>query len=124
MELLLNSEYNKKTDFEFNLLQEFYDNSNMEYGLADDDYEKHLNALKENDSEIIISPHNNDIFLFQENTEIILEAKKQAKWFINDEFFEESTKIIFTPKQAGTYKIKAETQNEFQQTITIYINPM
>ncbi len=122
MELLLNSEYNKKTPFEFNLLKEFYNESSIEYGLADDNYEKALNNLKEEDSALILKPHQGDAFLLEKNTKIILTAKKSVKWFINDKFLEEGEKIFFNPKKIGDYQIKAESPNNFQEIITISIN--
>ena len=123
MELLLNSEYNKKTEFEFDFLKKFQNQNNIEYGLAGDIYEKQKNALKQKNFDIILSPHNNDVFLLQENTEIILEAKEEVEWYLENKFLDKKQKIIFSPKNSGTYEIKAETQNGSQQTITIHINP-
>ncbi len=122
MELLLNSKYNKKTPFQFNLLEEFHQGENIEYGLPGDDYEKCQNVLKETDLALILNPHQGDVFLLEENSKIILSAKENSKWFINGEFSDEGENSVFTPTLPGQYQITAENNNGFQETITIWIN--
>lgn len=120
--VLLNSEYNKKTPFEFNLIKEFHDKDNLEYGLADDNYEKYLNALKELDSTLILSPHDGDAFLLEKNTEIALRAKEDVRWFVNNVFLGRDKEIIFQPQKGGNCQIRAERGNGSQETITIWLN--
>jgi len=122
MEMLLNSEYNKKTPFEFNLIEEFYNNGNIEYGLTNDNYENSLNILKEKDFSLILNPHDGDAFLLEKNTKIILEAKEDVKWFVDDEFLSEGQTAIFIPAQVGQYQIKAESFIGFQEMVTILVN--
>ena len=120
-EALLNSEYNKKTPFEFDLLKEFYKNGAVEYGLPGDNYESYLNVLKERDLTLILHPHDGDAFLLEENTKIILKAKEAVKWFINGEFLGESQDYIFIPQGVGQYQIKAGGADDSQEIINIYI---
>lgn len=122
MELLLNSEYNKKTPFEFNLIKEFRDGENIEYGLSSDSYEKSLNALKEKEVSIILNPYDGDVFLLEENTKIILKAREDVNWFINEEFWAKGKNVIFTPRKLGVYQIKAVSPNGSQEMINILIN--
>ena len=124
MELLLNSEYNKKTPFEFNLIKEFKNGENIEYGLIHDDYEKCLNILKEKDISLILNPHDGDTFLLEKNTKIVLEAKENVKWFTNEEFLGEGKSQIFIPQKIGANQIKAEGFNSIRETITIYIQEL
>ncbi len=119
MELLLNSKYNKKTPFKFNLLEEFYDGTNINYGLPDDDYSKCLNILKEKDFLLILNPHQGDNFLFENETKIVLKSKESVEWFINDKFWDKGQESLFTPAEPGQYQIKAKTQNQ-EEEITIY----
>jgi len=121
MELLLNTEYNKKTPFSFNLIKEFYTSGNIEYGLAGDNYETAKNLLKIEDSQLILSPHNGDTFLLEENTQIILKAKENVTWFVNDEFFAEGESVIFVPQKEGQYRIEALGSNNQKEGITILI---
>jgi len=121
MELLFNSEYNKKTPFEFNLIEEFYQNGHLEYGLGNDDFEKGLNTLKERESVLILNPHQGDSFLFERETKIILKARENVNWFVNEEFFDIGNKVIFIPEKPGQYQIKAEAPDGFQEKITIWI---
>jgi penicillin-binding protein 1C len=120
MDLLLNSEYNKKTPFNFIQLKEFYKENNIEYGLHEDDYEKSRNILKQQDSDLILTPHQEDIFLFENNTKINLEAKENVKWLINDKFFNKAKICVFSPQSPGTYKITALSDSA-SQTITIFL---
>jgi len=120
MELLLNSNYNKKTPFLFDLVEEFPEGEHMEYGLKGDDYEKIKNILLSQDSSLILTPHNGDRFLLEENTKIICRAKESVDWFINNQHFLHAKEAIFTPKEAGVYKIMAKSKNT-QEEIEIII---
>ena len=123
MELILNSKYNKETPFKFDLIREFYNsNGGIEFGLENDDYQKSLNALKERDFSLILNPHQGDFFLLEENSQIILEAKENVKWFINGKLIGEGKSNIFIPQESGSYQIKAELSNGFQETVTILVN--
>jgi penicillin-binding protein 1C len=122
MELILNSEYNKNTPFEFSYVKDFYNGANVEYGLADDDYEKALNVLTEEDSTLILTPHQDDLFLLEANSKIILKAKENVNWFINEEFLGEGIDNIFTPLAIGPYQIMAETPNKKKEVVTIWIS--
>lgn len=122
MELLLNSEYNKKTPFDFSSIKEFQDDSNnIEYGLADDNFEKSLNALKETENSLILNPHSDDTFILEKNTQIILKAKESVEWFVNDEFLGQGERIIFSPEKSGQYRIKAKSDGS-QETVAILVN--
>ena len=121
MELILNSEYNKNTPFEFNYVKDFYNGANVEYGLAGDDYDKVLNILTEGDSTLILTPHQDDLFLLEANSKIILKAKENVYWFINEEFLGQGIDNIFIPSAIGYYKIMAETPNKKKEVVTIWI---
>ncbi|MFH1423354.1 MAG: transglycosylase domain-containing protein [Candidatus Nealsonbacteria bacterium] len=122
METLLNSGYNKKTPFEFDLLEEFYKEGTIEYGLPGDNYENFLNVLKEEDPAMILQPHDGDVFLLEKNTKIILGARETVKWFINEEFLGEGQDYIFIPQKSGPYSIKSKSADGPQETVNIYIN--
>jgi len=116
MELMINSPYNYKTEFDFSHIKTFENGNNLEWGLDNDDYEKSKNMLIEKDDSLILNLHHNDVFLFEENSEIKLEAKNICNWFINDEpYYDE----FFKPLQKGVYKITAKN-NDLSETIYIY----
>jgi len=122
MELLLNSKYNKKTPLNFDLIREFNYMGEIEYGLPNDNYQKCQNLLKGEDQSLILNPHDGDTFLLEENSKIILKAKESIRWFINENFLAESQTAIFIPQETGQCQIKAEGNDGFQETVTIYIN--
>jgi len=117
MELLLNSRYNKKTPFSFNLIKTFKDGRNLEYGLEGDNYQKIKNILIKKDDSLILTPHQNDIFLLKETNGIILQAKEEVNWFINERFFKKGEKIFFEPLKKGEYKITAKSKSASQDII-------
>jgi len=118
MELLFKTEYNKETEFDFSLVHEFNNQGEIEYGLEDDNYEKFKNTLIEQDESLILLPHDGDTFFLDENTQIILQAKEEVTWFINNL---PSTTDIFSPKKAGTYTITAETKTGRRETLNIQV---
>ncbi|MCX6764476.1 MAG: transglycosylase domain-containing protein [Candidatus Nealsonbacteria bacterium] len=123
MDLLLNSEYNEKTPFNFGLLKEFRNQeNNIEYGLATDDYDANRLILKEKDFSIVLSPHNGDVFLLEENTKIFLKAKEKVKWSINNEFLEENQNALFSPQKSGLYQISAENSKNEKESVYILLN--
>ena len=119
MNLLINSEYNKKTPFEFDLVKEFYENENIEYGLFEDDYEENRNLLQ--DDSLILNPHNQDTFLFEENTQIPLRAKESVWWYVNDNFLNEGKEVVFDIENSGVYKIKALGENGKEEFVEIFV---
>ncbi|MFA6096238.1 MAG: transglycosylase domain-containing protein [Candidatus Paceibacterota bacterium] len=118
MSLMMNSAYNKKTSFNFRYIKDYYENDFIEYGLAGDDYEKQKMMLMK--YKLIASPHDNDTFLFENNTQIPLKSKEESKWYINDELLGSGKEIIFVPQNYGIYKIEAaSTESEKKESISI-----
>lgn len=119
MNLLINSEHNKKTPFEFDLVEEFYDGKNIEYGLSEDNYEETKSLLQ--DDSLILNPHNDDIFLLEKNTQILLKAKESVWWYANDAFLGEGKEAIFDIENPGIYEIKALGENGKEESVKIFI---
>jgi len=119
MNLLINSEYNKKTPFQFDLIKEFYEGENIEYGLPEDNYEESKNLLQ--DDSLILNPHDQDIFLLEKNTQIPLRAKEDVWWYINDNFFGEDKEVIFDIENPGVYEIKALGENDKEEVVEIFV---
>jgi len=121
MELLFNTEYNKKTKFQYNLIHKFIDQGQLKYDFEQDDYEKYENLLIEQDQALILLPHNGDTFFLEDNTQIILRAKEIVAWFINDLLIETGIEMIFKPEETGSYTIKAKTKTGHQEILSIQI---
>lgn len=120
MELMLNSDYNKKTPFNFDLIKEYKEEDNIEYGLPQDNYEE-IKTLLLKENELILDPHPNDIFLFQENSTIILKARKKVKWFVNGKYINQGKKSFFRPSQPGNYQIEALSENGEKDNVSISV---
>lgn len=114
MELMLASEYNRRTPLDFSDITEYRDGDNIEYGLAGDDYEKTKNILLQNNNQLILKPHDGDTYRLDPNTRIILKSNQPAAWQVNGKDTGFGNEIIYTPETAGTYLITASsnTQNE------------
>jgi penicillin-binding protein 1C len=122
MELLFNSQYNKKTPFSFNFIKEFREDDNLEYGLAEDNYSEIKNILLQDENKsVILNPHQGDRFLLEEKTKIILEAKEKVSWFVNGKLFEKARKSIFSPQKSGKYKIMARLPDGRQEEVEIFV---
>ena len=121
MELLLNSSYNKKTPFDFSLVKEYNYNENIEFGLANDNFDESLGMLKKEKEALILTPHEGDTFLL-EDSQIILKSKENVKWFVNGDFLGQGEEVIFVPVKEGLYQVGAESQNGFEEEINILVN--
>lgn len=121
MELLFNSKYNKKTPLRFDQIKEFIKEKEIQYSLEGDDYEKILYLLKEKEGGLILHPHDGDVFLLEEKTQIVLRARETVDWFLNQKFWGSGKEIIFLPENIGTYKILAKTFSGEKEEIEIFL---
>jgi membrane carboxypeptidase/penicillin-binding protein PbpC len=118
MQSMLNSKYNTNTQFDFSDVKEYQGKNGVEFGLANDDFEKSENIIESKDKTLITNPHDNDVFLFTPDTEIALEAKENTDWTINGQSYGSGQKIFFKPKEKGSYKITASSKSQ-TETVTV-----
>jgi penicillin-binding protein 1C len=121
MELLFNSQYNRKTPFDFSLVKEYNYNDSLEFGLANDNFDESLEMLKKEEGSLILTPHEGDTFLL-EDSQIILKSKENVKWFVNGDFLGQGEEVIFVPAKEGIYQIEAKSQNGLEEKINILVN--
>ncbi|PIT87135.1 MAG: hypothetical protein COU31_04635 [Candidatus Magasanikbacteria bacterium CG10_big_fil_rev_8_21_14_0_10_40_10] len=122
MNYILSSKYNQKTDFNFNLIASYNINGSLDWGLPNEKTASHLNRLLNND--LITNPHNNDVFLWSKNTQIILRASQKADWQINNRPAGQGTEVIFSPSAPGTYAIFAQAKNTTSSIKIIFNQPI
>jgi membrane carboxypeptidase/penicillin-binding protein PbpC len=121
MQLLMNSEYSQNNQFDFTDIAEFQGTNGIEYGLKDDDFEKAENLIKSQDTGLILSPHDNDVFLYEDTSRIVLKAKESADWIVNGENLGNAKELVFKPKKEGRYVITASASGK-KETILINFN--
>jgi len=120
MELMINSQYNKNTPFNFSRLVEFKTPYGSDYGLSNDNPEAITNILENRDLSLIVNPHDGDNIIVDNNSVISLTASESVDWFINDIFFGNGDSIPYRPTTTGKYTIKA-TADDKEETITIFV---
>lgn len=118
MNLLINSEYNKKTNFNFSGLKEYTINNSLDYGLPNDNVAQYQNLLISQN--IILNPHDQDVFLL-ENASIPLKASGEVGWYVNSELVGKGKEFLFKPKKVGQYQIKAISGDKKEEIINILI---
>ncbi|MDO8561449.1 MAG: transglycosylase domain-containing protein [bacterium] len=119
MELLMNSEYNKKTPLDFSLVQGFYINNSIDFGLPGDSVAEHRNLLL--DDTLIMSPQDGDTFLKEAHMSIPLVSSEIVSWYANGEFVGAGNRIMFSPSEAQDYTIKAVSQNGTGAHIFVHV---
>ncbi len=119
MEIMFDSPYNKNTKLNFERIYEFNANGNIEYGLRDDNYEKQKNLLQEKN--LILNPHDKDLFKFEENMSIPLKARVEVEWFINNHYLATGENVIFQPNAPGQYEIEARDKAGEKEKVIIEI---
>ena len=71
---------------------------------------------------LILNPHNSDIFLLEEITQIPLRAREEIEWSVNNKFIGARKEIILDIEDSGTYKIRAVSENGKEENIIIFVN--
>ena len=107
MQLMLASGYNKKTPLDFSDVVEYKNGNNIEYGLKNDDYDAARNIILNADGQLILKPHDGDIYQLEENTRIILRAKFPAAWTVNGRDAGSGVELVYSPAAVGIYSIEA-----------------
>lgn len=120
MQLIFNSNYNKMTPFKFNSVKKFQLEDSEVYGLSNDDFSEKLMLLKNEDKNLIVFPHDEDIFIFEPGMKISLKSKESVLWYIDGKLVGEGKEHIFAPLRKGIYIIKAKSANK-QEDIIIKI---
>jgi membrane peptidoglycan carboxypeptidase len=120
MQILMNSPYNKKTDFDFSRLVAFDTSDGIDFGLEGDDFETSRDTIKNGDNALILTPHNEDIFLFNDKANISLKSKESADWKINGSSFGQGDSLLFHPPQKGRYEIAASANGQTETVFVIF----
>jgi len=120
MQLLISSEYNKKTPFNFSNTKEVNIENNLDYGLLADDIFSHRNLLKDNN--LIISPHSDDNISFELTTAIPLISNEEVDWYNESTLISHGKKAYFYPPAPGNYEIKAVSKNTTETIMLHLIN--
>lgn len=118
MELMYSSKYNYNSNFDFSFIVDYKTNNGLEWGLSEDNFEEAQNIIQKNDDALIINPHNEDVFLYEKSSSILLKAKEDCSWEINNQYLGKGKEIFFKPEKEGEYKIQASSSDQIE-TITI-----
>lgn len=121
MQVMLNSEYNRRTAFDFSGIAEYRQNGSLEYGLENDDYERSKNVIEALDNSLILKPHEGDIFQFEKNAGITLTAEDIVRWEINGTAYGSGKELFFYPPSPGQYKISASNEEKFEEATIIFV---
>jgi penicillin-binding protein 1C len=120
MQLMINSNYNKNTEFNFEDLKEYQTAEGIDFGLNGDNFEEARDMIQNLDQDLILNPHQGDIFVFEPDSEIVLKSKTNSDWKINGSYLGSGEKFIFAPQKEGIYQITAISESK-TQTVTIQI---
>lgn len=105
MGVLLETPYNQKTAIPRDLLTQFPIKNSNEWGLTDDEIDKHRMLLLSDN--LIQSPYNNDSFEFFRGMTIPLRGAKELEWSVNGKILGFGKDIMFHPDSSATYEIMA-----------------
>ncbi|MBP9668858.1 MAG: transglycosylase domain-containing protein [Candidatus Pacebacteria bacterium] len=119
MELLLNSPYNLKTPFSFDLTEDVFIDGSIDFGLPGDVVAEHRHALP--NTGILTSPQSGDTFLWEARTTIPLVATESVSWSANGAFIGEGARVFFKPRAAGTYTITAQPEHGTPEKVTVRV---
>ncbi|MBI3589344.1 MAG: transglycosylase domain-containing protein [Candidatus Liptonbacteria bacterium] len=118
MEFLLNSPYNKKSEFNFDGLKEFDTGGTLDCGLPNDHYQSVRNLIEDNG--LILEPHNGDVFAVESGATVPLHSREEANWYIDGKFLDAGDDLSWPPA-IGVHQILAETKNGKKEKVEIEI---
>lgn len=118
MELLFHSPYNKKTPLGTNAIEPIMVDETLVYGLPDELEEAHRDLLLR--ERLILSPHEGDVILLEDMTEIPLTAKEGADWFLDGILIGQGKTILFAPTEARRYEIRA-VRGEKEESVSVMV---
>lgn len=119
MEYLFSSEFNQKTPLSKKSLVSIPLNDSYEWGLPDDIVSKHQNILLEEN--LILNPHEGDVFEWTENLTIPLQARQKVSWTVDGKNIGTGTEVSFSPDQLGELEIQALTETGEREIITLKV---
>lgn len=119
--LLLESEYNRNSEFNFDEINLFPNEENMEIGLYGDDFNYHQNTMLE--KKIIIFPHDNDEYLYISGMRIPLEAEDVVDWYIDGKLYQTAQKTEYLVVEEGEILIKAVDNSDGKtEEVVVFVN--
>ncbi|MCU0653206.1 MAG: transglycosylase domain-containing protein [Candidatus Pacebacteria bacterium] len=121
MEMMLASEYDKKTPLDFSDIVEYPDGATIQYGLENDDYETSKNIILKMDGQLILKPHNNDIYEFTPEARLVLRSSEPATWTINGKDIGAGQELVYAPPGEGRYTISADTGGRKEEILIEFV---
>lgn len=118
MELLFHSPYNKKTPLGTNAIESIMVDGTLTYGLPGEQEEAHRDLLFK--ERLILSPHEGDVILLEDQTEIPLTAAEEADWFVDGMLIGQGKTILFAPAEAKRYEIRA-VRGEREESVSVMV---
>ena len=119
MNLLYASEYNRDTPFDFKGVVGYQTDHGLEWGLANDNFDKARQIMLDKNEPLITFPHEGDTFLYEAQSELALQAREPVEWFVDKYPLGPGAKVYFKPRGAGAYQIKAVADDGASQILTI-----
>jgi membrane carboxypeptidase/penicillin-binding protein PbpC len=118
MEILFASPYNQNSQFDLSGLQPLEASGTLEYGLPGDDYAAVRNLTLDNN--LILEPHDGDVFVAESGTTIPLTAREDATWYVDGIDVAESSSTVWNPT-IGKHHITAQAAQGQKESLTITI---
>jgi len=72
----------------------------------------------QNDTGLILKPHNGDVYQFSSQTQIIFKSSMTADWKVNGQILGKGDEIVWPPPTAGKYEITAISGDK-KETVVI-----
>ena len=119
MELLMNSEYDRDTPFDFSETKDILVDGALSFGLPDDVIEDHRNLLL-SDS-LILSPHDGDVMLGEAGAEIVFKASADVVWLLDGAGVGEGSDITSALPPPGWHTVTAIAAGGREETVAFFV---
>ncbi len=118
MNVLLESPYNSGAHFDLSDIKEYTTDNGIEYGLEGDDVDKTRSLLRQTD--LILQPHNGDVFSFERGMTIPLSANEDVVWLLDGKEIGRGKEISWSPERTGRFILQAKSPGRLEKlSVTI-----
>ena len=117
----VNMGYGTAKQFSQDLTRDFPNADYVDIGLRSDDPDDFRDILLAESNQLIVMPHNGDVFRGGDTTTIPLKSDNIVSWYIDGAYWGTAKEVSYQPTRAGSYIIEARSAGGDKEKLSISV---